>query len=427
MVQTTSINNIKIPENRIRRVFNEEALASLRDSILDKGLLHPIVLKRNGMLVAGERRLRAVKDIYSMALGIRHQGRLLANNEIPFSFIDDLPEDKIREAELEENTRREDLSPLEKATAIAELHALRTKQNPEQRLKDTGAEILGYQTTGGSTARIVKESILIAENKEIEGVAKAKTHTEARKIVERKLKGDLRASMKGAYISQASPFTLLKGDLNVEMEILKEGDFDLIIADPPYGIEADTLFGDMSQLDHEYADSYQSAMDIAITIFSEGYRITKPDAHIYMFCDIRNWRELALLGSDAGWNIWRVPIIWSKGTAGLSPDPKRGPKRAYECIIYGIKGEKRILADAARDVIDIPSLRNRDHAAQKPVELYAELMRRSCLPEERVLDPCCGSGTIFRAAHLEGLIATGIEKSEEYYLMALEAMQEANP
>ena len=49
------------------------------------------------------------------------------------------------------------------------------------------------------------------------------------------------------------------------------------------------------------------------------------------------------------------------------------------------------------------------HAAQKPVDLYAELMKLSFLPGELILDPCAGSGTIFRAAKVAGMRAIGYE------------------
>jgi DNA modification methylase len=48
------------------------------------------------------------------------------------------------------------------------------------------------------------------------------------------------------------------------------------------------------------------------------------------------------------------------------------------------------------------------------VELYKKLMDLSFLPGEEVLDPCAGSGTVFRAAKLAGLRATGIELSPTY-------------
>lgn len=59
------------------------------------GLLHPFVIRRNGELVAGQRRLEAC--------------RLLGWIETPARRFDDLTEDELREMEFDENVERVNL------------------------------------------------------------------------------------------------------------------------------------------------------------------------------------------------------------------------------------------------------------------------------------------------------------------------------
>ena len=79
-MKTTPLHSIKVGD-RHRKTFDEEALAELAESIFTKGLLHPIVLlkgkskKKPFTLVAGERRLRAVKLLDS-------QGRSFGRSRI---------------------------------------------------------------------------------------------------------------------------------------------------------------------------------------------------------------------------------------------------------------------------------------------------------------------------------------------------------
>ncbi len=73
----------------------------------------------------------------------------------------------------------------------------------------------------------------------------------------------------------------------------------------------------------------------------------------------------------------------------------------------------------------LPNVRDKGHAAEKPTGLYVELLKRSCLPRDRVLDPCCGSGTIFQAARETYTTATGIECDEKTYGLALTKLQDA--
>ena len=113
------------------------------------------------------------------------------------------------------------------------------------------------------------------------------------------------------------------------------------------------------------------------------------------------------------WLCQRTPIIWYKGSVGHNPIPAIGFRRSYECILFAYKGNKpcKGLVD---DVISIRPDFEQTHAASKPVELYQKLLSRTCVIGDRVLDPCCGSGTIFPAATGLSLKATGIELNERF-------------
>jgi ParB family chromosome partitioning protein len=91
-------------------MFDEEALASLAASIVEVGVLQPIIVREaedgNYTLVAGERRWRAARKV-----GL---------TEIP-SIIRESDDRSLLTEALVENLQREDLSALEEATAYQEL------------------------------------------------------------------------------------------------------------------------------------------------------------------------------------------------------------------------------------------------------------------------------------------------------------------
>ena len=92
-----------------RKIFQEEELRSLAQSITENGLLQPVTVRReNGIyyLVAGERRLRACK--------------LAGLKDIPAIISDCEPEDSAVLALLE-NVQRRDLHMFEQANAIVNL------------------------------------------------------------------------------------------------------------------------------------------------------------------------------------------------------------------------------------------------------------------------------------------------------------------
>lgn len=109
--QSTMIEIDQISPNPFqpRKNFDQEALDELANSIKEFGLIQPIIVfkKYNKfILIAGERRLRAVK-----ALG---------KKEI-LAFIADIDENKLRELALIENIQRENLNPIELANSYKDL------------------------------------------------------------------------------------------------------------------------------------------------------------------------------------------------------------------------------------------------------------------------------------------------------------------
>jgi site-specific DNA-methyltransferase (adenine-specific) len=71
------------------------------------------------------------------------------------------------------------------------------------------------------------------------------------------------------------------------------------------------------------------------------------------------------------------------------------------------------------DVIRVAAESRKEHAAQKPVSLYVDLLRRSILPGDTVLDPFAGSGTVFPAAKEVACKAIGFELDPASYAIGL--------
>lgn len=409
----TSIDLIEIPKNRQRKQFNEKSIATLADSIESKGLMHPIVLRKvdsQGLaLVAGHRRLLACKLLHEQERTFQCDGGDVALGSVPYLYLSDLSDVLIREAELEENIVREDLTWQERTAALAELHSLRQIQNPEQTTRDTAREIAGETGSiyGGEKA-IAKAEVVnkLLDRKE---VSSARNVTEAYNIASRIIEAEFLEELEERGVTKPL-HVLIHGDLIEYMSKL-EPNFDLIIADPPYGIGADQ-FGDAAKLSHGYEDSQVQALLLARAILDLGSQLTEDEAHLYMFCDIENFVLLREMVVDAGWKPSRTPLIWSKGTTGHAPSRAMGFRRQYELILFATKGDKP-LATVRGDVFDFPNPRDKVYAAQKPVELYEAFMRLSCIPGDKVLDPCCGAGTVFRAATACNLLATGIDNDEQ--------------
>jgi ParB family chromosome partitioning protein len=103
------LNIISTNPYQPRKVFNEESIQELADSLIEHGQIQPIVLSNDideFIIVAGERRYRAAK---------------LANFKTIKAIVLDIPKTKLREISIIENIQREDLNPIDLASSYGQL------------------------------------------------------------------------------------------------------------------------------------------------------------------------------------------------------------------------------------------------------------------------------------------------------------------
>ncbi|MBO5907535.1 MAG: ParB/RepB/Spo0J family partition protein [Clostridia bacterium] len=109
-ISTLKISMVDPKSDQPRKYFDKEALEELADSIVQNGLLQPILVREYGdgryQIIAGERRFRASK--------------IAGLTEIP-AIILDKDDRRAAEIALIENIQREDLNPLEEALAFKAL------------------------------------------------------------------------------------------------------------------------------------------------------------------------------------------------------------------------------------------------------------------------------------------------------------------
>lgn len=109
-VMEIALDEIVANPNQPRKIFNEEALNELAQSIKMHGVIQPIVVNERDdgkyLIIAGERRWRASK---------------IADMESIPAIVKRYTEKQVKELSLIENLQREDLNPVEAARAIKQL------------------------------------------------------------------------------------------------------------------------------------------------------------------------------------------------------------------------------------------------------------------------------------------------------------------
>lgn len=412
-----------------QRTLDEDTkrhISSLLEEIKADGLIHAPTIDKGNNLVAGFCRLSAIRALDKPYF---YAGAQVAPGFIPVVYTHWERKGDLFRIELHENLRRKNLTAIDEAKAISELHRFQQELHGSSwTQEDTGKELDKVRGEGPRTFKArneeVADSLLIEQFANDPEVQKAKSRNEAKKIATKKLEQAFTQGLGALQALKQSDFKLIHGDLASVIKTFEKESFHGIVVDPPYGVDADK-FGDQTTIGgHAYVDTQDLAIEVAGDIFMEGYRVCKPDAHLYLFCDIRLFDTLRNIADTCNWQVFPTPLIWYKPGLGHAPIPGYFGRR-YETILFAQKkGGSRRLQRSRSDVFEYPPVKDKIHAAQKPQALIKELLELSFFPGEHILDPCCGSGTIFHAARSAKMRATGIEKSLESFNIAMLA---ANP
>lgn len=121
-VNTVRISDIEPDKNQPRKVFNEEALASLADSIERHGILQPLVVRKVKTDSGDSAASKLLGDKYTIISGERRwrAAKIAGLTEVPV-VVKELSDTDVAAISLVENLQREDLNPVELAEGLKRL------------------------------------------------------------------------------------------------------------------------------------------------------------------------------------------------------------------------------------------------------------------------------------------------------------------
>lgn len=201
--------------------------------------------------------------------------------------------------------------------------------------------------------------------------------------------------------------TIYNGDCLEVMKELPDKSVDLVLTDPPYSIGTTSTGTKGSWLDNNLIRPF------FLLWFSEIKKCLKDGGEFYINTDWRTYPFLYPIAVES----MRITncIVWDYEWI------KAGShyRFSHEFIMYGQKteGQKRKFPATKRDVWRIPPINftvEKNHGAEKPVQLISECIVNSTDKENLVLDPFLGSGTTAVACKELNRKCIGIEISEKY-------------
>ena len=208
--------------------------------------------------------------------------------------------------------------------------------------------------------------------------------------------------------------TLYHGDCT---EITAWLDAEVLVADPPYGVNHST-HGKNAPIIKGEARTGRSAKRVLTTehtaIRDEAIALWSP-RHAIVF---GSWRAPRPLDT-------RFRLVWDKIIPGMGGVGVWKPQDE-EIYVVGDWPNPRTISRTDSNVLRFKALRGKarpDHPTPKPVDLMEYLIERS--PEGIVADPFAGSGATLLAAKNLGRKAIGVEMEEQYCELIATRLTEA--
>lgn len=442
-MKVVPFSQITLGERFREDLGNIEELAA---SIKEKGLIQPMSVNADFLLLAGGRRYHACK-----ALGLE---------KVPVMVREGNDEIDAREVELVENIHRKEMGWQERAKLTARLHYLYKERDPNWQGKKTaqlidqsemnvsralklaaGMEVfpaLGDCKTADEAFKVIKQ----AEEEAIVAELAKRQKSLLEKVPEMPLDAHGKPTVAGVdhlvkNTIKAGERDYHIGDVFQGLKLQKKETFSFIECDPPYGVDLDVLTQreDMtgtSGRDADYneikEDDYPSFLH---KLIPELYRVAKPNSWMIFWFAFKWQANVKEILQKSGWILDEVPALWGK-PIGRTPRPDLLLARCYEPFYVCRKGQATLekqgrsnLFDYSPDLLsDGTVVKEKYHPAQRPVRLMRQILSIFLDTQvHKVLIPFAGSGATFRACYQLGYLPTGYDNNDRYkkhFLLALE-------
>lgn len=204
--------------------------------------------------------------------------------------------------------------------------------------------------------------------------------------------------------------TIYNGDCLSVMKSFPDKSFDLVLTDPPYGMNYQSSW----RTDKHEMIAFDDPEDTTwlIPFLKETYRVLKDDSHAYIFTNDYLFSKFQEWMPHCGFDVKRT-LVWVKNNH-TSGDLEGDYANKTEWVIFAHKGRRLLRGGRDTNVLNFARVNTDNHPTEKPVDLCAYLIGKSTEEGQTILDPFMGSGTTLVAAKNLKRKAVGIELSKKY-------------
>src|SRR5947209_7397127 len=205
--------------------------------------------------------------------------------------------------------------------------------------------------------------------------------------------------------------------------MLPDNSVDLILTDPPYGINymSRSKSLPLTKITNDKGDEAYELLDKVLALAEKKL---KPDRHIYIFTNWQAFEGMAPVVRK--YFKLKGALAWIKNNRTRG-DLKGNYGYQYEMVLYAHKGRRWLFGKRDSDILyfdKVPTQYMR-HPTEKPIKLLEYLIGKSTEEGEVVLDPFMGSASTCVAAKNTGRRYIGIEMEPTWFEVAQKRLEEA--
>jgi ParB/RepB/Spo0J family partition protein len=428
-MKTVKLSDIQVGE-RFRTDLGN--IKELEDSIREKGLIQPICISQDNVLLAGGRRFAACT-----ALGII---------DIPCLVRESSDEIDNREVELMENIHRKEMSWQEQSLLTARIHNLYKEKNVVWSGRKT-AELLDQNPM--NISRALKLATNLEEFPELKScptadealkrIKRAEEYAIVTELTKRQQTKLEKPENKAATIKDPILATIRKANSDYVISDVFEGmeklishhkKFNLIECDPPFAIpmpgtnKTFNLQDVQSKLEtDEFCDIDPKEYPAFLKHLSDDmYQLAEDDSWMIFWLSMDWYTRVVSILEETGWNVNPTPAVWIKTAIRTNPYPHNLSK-GYHPFLICKKGTPTLIKERRNNVFTYPNDNNPFHPHPRPLYLMDEILETFLDSGANIFVPFLGSGITIRAAYRYGCNCMGFDSSDKYkphFLIAVE-------
>ena len=278
-----------------------------------------------------------------------------------------------------------------------------------------------FQKIASLPEEIFESEIATAKDESLKRVelTTSRVLTAAKEYEQQKKKTDLKEKIRNERVLIKISENIKNGNSLEILETLEDGCIDIILTDPPYGID----YVSNRSIDENAItkrgllnDGKDEAFDLLDKTCEILQRKTAVNSHLYFFCSWSVFSKFEAIISK--YFTIKTPIVWDKGNKG-SGDLDNDWGNQTEIIIYCVKG-KKLVNNRRGNLISVARLHTSKmiHPTQKPNELIKQILEVSATKGDFVVDPFMGSGSTIKVCNEMNLKSLGIELDKEMFNIA---------